>query len=113
MFACQKIRATLQENQGEFRTARDAVDAPPSGPPHRSAGRTTRRGIAVNVHIVKSFDHELDLLDEKLMEMGRLAASMLAQAFDSFTSADRGLGTGLAADPLIGALEGELHELVT
>jgi phosphate transport system protein len=47
------------------------------------------------------------------MVMGRLAASMLAQAFDSFTSADRGLGTGHVADPLIGALEGELHELAT
>lgn len=59
-------------------------------------------------HIVKSFDQELDRLDQLIAEMGGLAESQLAQAVDALVRRDQALAERVvAADRRLDELEQE------
>jgi phosphate transport system protein len=64
------------------------------------------------MHIVKSFDQELELLDKKIAQMGGLVEQQLAQGFDALEKRDPSLAEAAAAsDRAVDVLEREIQDL--
>jgi phosphate transport system protein len=62
-------------------------------------------------HIVKSFDHELQLLDKNIAQMGGLAERLLGHAFDALERRDPRLAEStVMSDRAVDQLERELQE---
>ena len=63
-------------------------------------------------HIVRSFDQELELLDQKIAQMGGEVERELAQGFDALERRDPRLAEAVAAsDRKVDALEAEIQDL--
>jgi phosphate transport system protein len=66
----------------------------------------------MNEHIVRSYDQELELLDQKIAQMGGEVEQELAQGFDALERRDPKLAEAVAAsDRRVDALESEIQEL--
>ncbi|HEY1245119.1 MAG TPA: phosphate signaling complex protein PhoU [Hyphomicrobiaceae bacterium] len=66
----------------------------------------------MNEHIVRSYDQELELLDQKIAQMGGLVEQELAQGFDALERRDPRLAADVVSDDRkVDALEGEIQDL--
>ena len=67
----------------------------------------------MNEHIVKSYEEELALLDNKIAHMGGMSEQLLGKAFDSLQRRDPRLAAEVvASDAEIDALENEVEQQV-